>query len=261
MQTSASREARDYNRGPAAPVRWAHTAAAALPLAALWRWASDPTRRTWAQPLLIALPLTLLALPLDGPIARFFEAHQLGGDARRELEALQQYGQLTSSFLIALVIWLQDPARRRQLANWAAAFLFAAILVFAAKGLIGRPRPKFDDPWVFLWTVGQYPLGPGRGIHHAWEFWAGISSDLWSMPSSHTVYAFVMATFLAALYPRLRELVFALAALVGLGRIITHSHYPSDVIAGAGLGLAAARTAIHNNWGLRVLRSTRGTPA
>lgn len=257
MQTPSLRSARDYNQGVAAPIRRVHYALALVspPFVALWHWAAAPSRRTWVPPLLIAAPLILLLLPLDGPIARFVARHPLSGDPRRELEALQQYGQAVSSLLIALVIWLQDPPRRRALLNWAAAASLTFLVLFALKTLIGRPRPEYDDPWVFLGPFGQYPIGTGKGVHHAWELWAGISSRLWSMPSSHTAYACVMAVFLASLYPRLRFLVFALAATVGLARILTRAHYPTDVLAGAAIALAISRTAITRNWGTRLLRS------
>lgn len=254
MGLSGLRNARDYNRGLAAPIRWGHMAWALVQpvVSPVWRWASDPVRRDWAPPLLIGLVLVLLLLPLDGPIARFARAHPLGGDLRRELEALQQYGQGLSSLLIAAVIWIQDPARRRRLADWAAAFGSAFVVVFLIKTMLGRPRPKYDDPWIFLGPTGQYPVD-GAGVRHAWELWGGISSDLWSMPSSHTAYAFVMAVFIAAVYPRLRGLVFAIACIVGLGRILTGAHFPSDVAAGWAIGMAVARTVVHRRWGERAL--------
>ncbi len=247
--------ARDYNQGLAAPVRWAHIITALLrpAFAPLFRWATSPSRRTWAPPLLLALPLILIFLPFDGPIARLAARHPLSGDAKRELEALQQYGQAVSSILVALVIYLQDPPRRRELLNWAAAMLAAFLIVVASKAVLGRPRPDYDDPWVFLGPLGQYPIGPGKGVHHAWEIWASGSYKLASMPSSHTAYAFVMAAFLASLYPRLRSIVYSLAAVVGLARIITHGHYPTDVIAGAAIGLAISRAAIADAWGTRLL--------
>lgn len=235
--------------------------------AGFWAWAFAPARRTWAPTLVLALVLVLLLLPLDGPIARFFDTHRLGGDPRRELEALQQYGQATCSVILAIVLWIQSPARRRELWNWAAAALIAWLAVFTLKIFVGRPRPEFNDPGVFLGPFGQYPLDPGKGVHHAWELWAGIGSRLWSMPSSHTAYACVASVFLAYIYPRLRTLFVILAVIVGLGRIIAHAHYVTDVIAGAALGLACARTAISNRWGTRTaaafgwITDPAGTPA
>ena len=56
-----------------------------------------------------------------------------------------------------------------------------------------------------------------------------------------------MACALALLYPRLRALWFAAAAVVAASRVIVGAHYPGDVLAGAWFGvvitLALGRTA------------------
>src|SRR5262245_52452323 len=111
MQTSTLGEARDYNRGLAAPIRWAHIALAAISpfTRGLFAWLRAPSRRAWAPPLAISFILVLLLLPLDGPIARLFATYSLTGDLRRELEALQQYGQATCSVILAVILWVQSP--------------------------------------------------------------------------------------------------------------------------------------------------------
>lgn len=250
--------ARDYNRGLPAPIRsvhiaWAVALAVSKPLRA---WATVPSRRPWAVPILWFVPLAFIVMSFDGAISTFFRSHHIGGDIRRELEAAQQYGQMVSSLLIALVIYLQDPPRRRRLLDWAAAFIVAGIVCNAMKLLIGRPRPMFNDPLCFLGPLGEYPINAKVGVRHAWEFWAGISSDLWSMPSSHTAYACLMAAAIASLYPRLRIIAGALATLVGFARVATGAHYPSDVFVGAAIGLSLGRTAMAHHWGERLARIT-----
>jgi membrane-associated phospholipid phosphatase len=253
---------RDYNRGLPAPIRWIHIlwAAALWPTRDIRAWATQPGRKSWAVPILWFGLLGLLFYPVDGPISRFFREHRLGGDIRRELEAAQQYGQLVSSLLIALVIWLQDPRARRRLAHWAAGFLVAGIVCNAGKMLVGRPRPMFDDPHVFLLPLGEYPISievekqQVSVIRHAWEFWGKNAADLWSMPSSHTAYACLMAVVIGCLYPRLKVLAGALAGLVAFARIATGAHYPSDVAMGAAIGLSIGRTAMAFHWGEALLR-------
>ena len=186
---------------------------------------------------------SLVLMPFDGAISHAaiaFRENTLGGDIRRELESLQQYGQGATTILVVWAIWLLDPHRRKRLLDWLVAVLIAAAVTMPMKMLIGRPRPKFDDPGFFLGPFGAYPLGPDTGVRHAWEFWTGISSDLWSMPSSHTVYAVVMSVFLATVYPRLRPLAITMAVLVAVSRVLFGAHYLSDVLVGAAVGLLVA---------------------
>jgi membrane-associated phospholipid phosphatase len=198
----------------------------------------------------------LLVIPVDGPIsdaAIAFRRDSLGGDIERELEALQQFGQGATTLLAAWAIWLLDPARRRRLLDWLAAAALAALVAYPTKMLVGRPRPKFGDPGHFPGPFGAYPLGEDVGVRHGWEVWADISSDLWSMPSSHTVYAVVAAVALATLYPRLRPLAVTMACLVGVARVLFGAHYPSDVLVGAAVGVAAASLAMRRCLGVRLL--------
>lgn len=255
MWTKTLRIASDYNRALPKPIRWLHVAAAALhlPLRANWRWFSAESRRHATLPLLAALVLFLLLFPFDGPISRTLRTLKLGGDVRDELQSLGQYGQLTFSLLGGLAVWLLDPPRRRRLLDWIAAALVAAVVASVLKALVGRPRPVFDDPAYFLGPWGIYPVTAEVGLRHAWEVGSGISSRLWSMPSSHALYATVMSVFLAHLYPRLWPLSILLACIVGLSRVVLGAHYPTDVFVGAALGYIVAHHAARGYWGVRAV--------
>jgi membrane-associated phospholipid phosphatase len=260
MRTSGLRAARDYNRGLIFPVRAAHLGLAAVRAAGAGPrdWSLAPQRRSWAPYLILAAAGFLLLLPIDGALSRAFRAIKLGGDFRRELEAFQQWGQGVSTILVMLAVWLGDPNRRLRLYDWAAGLASTGIVVTLVKLLVGRPRPKYDDPLVFLGPFGQYPVVRGDrpvGIYHAWDVGAPISAELWSMPSSHTAYAAVMAAALSALYPRLRPLVIGCVILVGCSRLITGAHYPSDVAVGGLLGAGFGAAAMRQRWGLRTLRA------
>ncbi len=130
-----------------------------------------------------------------------------------------------------------------------------ALAVLPMKLLVGRPRPKFGFPEYIPGPFGLTPIeiGGEPQLRHAWEVGSGISSDLWSMPSSHTAYAVVLAVFLAALYPRLRPIVIGLALLVGICRVLFGAHYPSDVLVGAGLALLIAPPIVRSSRGVRLL--------
>jgi undecaprenyl-diphosphatase len=68
--------------------------------------------------------------------------------------------------------------------------------------------------------------------------------DVFSFPSGHTAGASLMAFLLASGYPLLAVPAFGLAALIGFSRIYNGVHYPSDVLAGAALGLACAKMSL-----------------
>lgn len=107
-----------------------------------------------------------------------------------------------------------DRARR---SRWAAAAAVAPIAVglnFAVKAAVRRERPLIE---------GHPPL-------------ARAPSKL-SFPSAHATSSLAAATALGRVEPRARGPLFALAGGICLSRPYLGMHYPSDVIAGAVLGL------------------------
>jgi undecaprenyl-diphosphatase len=62
----------------------------------------------------------------------------------------------------------------------------------------------------------------------------------YSFPSGHATVSFACATVLALAVPRLAWPLFALAALISFSRVYVGVHYPSDVLAGAVLGVGIA---------------------
>jgi undecaprenyl-diphosphatase len=76
-----------------------------------------------------------------------------------------------------------------------------------------------------------------------------------SMPSGHAATSFAGAVILSYFLPRAAPYVFLLAAAIGFSRIYVGVHYPSDVVAGAALGVAVGVAGLGL---LRLLRRTSG---
>ena len=107
-----------------------------------------------------------------------------------------------------------DERRRGQ---WMAAGITgpAAVAInFVVKVGVGRQRPLIDE---------HPPL-------------ARAPTEL-SFPSAHATSSVAAATALGRVEPRARPYLFALAAAICVGRPYLGMHYPSDVLAGAALGL------------------------
>ena len=107
-----------------------------------------------------------------------------------------------------------------------AAFLASGLVAHVLKLFIHRARP--------------YVSGPAP------EQWIGYvgNSDFASFPSAEAATSFAVAVTLAAWYPRVRLPVIILALLVSLARVPVGAHHPSDIAAGALLGVAIAQCLI-----------------
>lgn len=107
----------------------------------------------------------------------------------------------------------------------------AFLCILLAMGVAG-----LADFLVFIFWRRPLPFITHANVVNADVY--GMYSDISSFPSSHTYIAFAIAIsiFLYG-HKRLGAVLFLLAMLVALGRIGVGLHYPSDVIAGALLGV------------------------
>ncbi len=61
--------------------------------------------------------------------------------------------------------------------------------------------------------------------------------DHFSFPSGHTLHAVLFSVMLGTYFPALLPVLLVFSVLVALSRMVLGLHYPTDVLAGAGLGL------------------------
>jgi membrane-associated phospholipid phosphatase len=105
-------------------------------------------------------------------------------------------------------------------------FLSVAASVFMAeilKFIIGRGRPFVGG------KANPFNFVPFQG-----------SEAYFSLPSAHAVTAFALAFAVSALWPRLRVFMFTYAIVIVLTRLVLLAHHPSDVTAGALVGMVGA---------------------
>jgi undecaprenyl-diphosphatase len=164
----------------------------------------------------------LLAPALDRPLINWLWTWGQTGGGWYWAQAADILGhgnlQIPLCLLWLLAGWRWRPAERWWGGAALAANLGAGLVTQVLKHLLGRPRPFMDmDPLLF------------QGL--------GLDSDMHSFPSGHTSTSFALAAVLAARFPRAAWLFYLAAGLVGLGRVVGGSHYLSDVVGGAVVGL------------------------
>ncbi len=123
-------------------------------------------------------------------------------------------------FAIAAGLALR-PALRRAAGEGVAAALLAAGGTRVLTRLVRRPRPPTDHP--ARRALVRQPTAP-------------------SFPSSHTAVAVAFTATVAWRHPRLAAVLAPLAGTLAYGRVRLRVHWPTDVLGGAVLGAAAART-------------------
>lgn len=93
---------------------------------------------------------------------------------------------------------------------------------------------------VIKWTVGRgRPFVGGEANVFNFSYFSG-SEAYASFPSGHAVTCFALAFAVSALWPRARIVMIVYAILIALSRLVLLAHHPSDVVAGALIGVIGA---------------------
>ncbi len=123
---------------------------------------------------------------------------------------------------IGLAIVLMAIPKTRKSGYALALAMIAGLIIcnLLMKNIIARPRP-FE-----LW---HYPIIIDKPIGY-------------SFPSGHSSNSFIAATVIAMRYRKFAIPAYVMASLIAFSRVYLCVHYPSDIIAGAiiGIGIASA---------------------
>lgn len=137
-------------------------------------------------------------------------------------DAKWYYGLLIIALIIVHFI-MKNKLFTRRVIYILFSLITAGIVNTIIKWLAGRHRPK---------NLFNHDL-------YGFSFF-GMGYELTSFPSGHTSVVFSIATALSILFPRLCIPVFTTALIIGTSRAIITSHFLSDVIGGAGVGIISA---------------------
>ncbi|GEM_PF-6661101 len=171
----------------------------------------------------------LLLIPLDKKLTDMIPRTPMGEKSDRITEAISSLGNIPVLAATVGGMYLLGNARTKDTAKLlCAALLTTGLATESIKRLAGRARPGVSgDETIFR--------GPG-----------GNDDGYKSFPSGHAAATFAMATVLADRDPKQKWLYYGLAAAVGYARVRKSAHFPSDVLVGAAVGIAAGNSVLVN---------------
>lgn len=181
------------------------------------------------QPVMIGAGVVAVALLLDESIAEEVRSHSTRGSLATARD-LDRFGQVeviapVVGSLAIVGLLSHRPAITRTAGRVVGALAVANLLTQPTKYLAGRRRP-YQSP-----TLDATDFAPLSGRT--------------SFPSGHTAAAFALATTLgdASGNTAARVGLYLLATGTAWGRVTESSHWLSDVLAGAGVGVLSAKFA------------------
>ncbi|QOZ25925.1 phosphatase PAP2 family protein [Bradyrhizobium sp. CCBAU 51753] len=93
---------------------------------------------------------------------------------------------------------------------------------------------------VLKWIVGRgRPFVGGKANAFNFQHFNG-SEAYASLPSGHAITAFALAFAVSAVWPRARVIMLVYALVIAATRLVLLAHHPSDVVAGALVGVIGA---------------------
>jgi undecaprenyl-diphosphatase len=231
----AFRHERNRHRADAASVAVANRAdyvAYGMTSQAILDYGSAQSARSLRVIAIIAvvwIVLFLLALWVDIPLATWVHQNKFNDRGIRKAHRILFYlGNFWAAGAIGILLGFFHPWKwRAAVVLWISGAV-GGIFYCLIKWAVGRTRPfKGNEAFEFQHFT--------NGIRGIWD-----PMDNAAFPSGHATLAFAMAACLHRCYPRQAWLFYMVATLIAIQRVSRGAHYPSDVVAGAGLGLVSA---------------------
>lgn len=175
----------------------------------------------------IPLPETPLA-EADIAVARRMKDYQ-GTPVVKAMKAVSELSDQppllvgTAGVMVAGLL-RRDQALLRRGAHLYASVVLATVMKGMLKHTVSRTRP------FLLFKRGQHETRLNGPDDKAWH----------SFPSGHAAGAAALARSATRCWPQARLPAYAAAAAMSMSRVPPGSHYPSDVVAGVLVGIAAA---------------------
>jgi membrane-associated phospholipid phosphatase len=211
----------------------------------LLRPPSNPRRAAAARRLLRqVLFLTIVAGGAIVLLMYAFDATEIGLMPRRGTADLWPIRILTDFGKAAYVLWAL-----------AVALLIIALVLPRSRGITRLRLLDFGTRLQFLFfavlvpvlagEIVKWAVGRGRpfvgGEANAFNFMHFAGTEAYaSFPSAHAITGFALAFAVTALWPRARVVMIAYALVIAISRLVLLAHHPSDVVAGASIGVAGA---------------------
>lgn len=157
----------------------------------------------------------------DGAVMAFIQAHCHNPFTDAVFPVITYFGE-SGLFWIGVSLVLLFFKRTRRCGVFAICAIALGFLVgeLGIKNIVCRPRPyqMFPD---YTALLAQVPSG-------------------YSFPSGHTCSSFAVATVYFKFSKKWGAAALVLAALIGFSRVFLFFHWPTDVLAGVGLGITCA---------------------
>jgi membrane-associated phospholipid phosphatase len=190
------------------------------------------TRRVWIA-VGTWLAAIALAAALDRAVAEQLREWRTDRFFLRN-DLLRETIKAPGTYWFAIVLAIPVALLHRRGWHAAAMLLLAtatSVLNFVLKWTTGRARP-------FRSFAGDTGVATPFDLHPVPFLYMDVNEvrNL-CFPSGHAAMAFATATALGILWPRYRPVFYAFAAIVAAERVLENSHWLSDVVSGAALGV------------------------